>query len=144
MTGEEWFEFAAAIGAVSVALLAILVLAVAALVAVFRLVRYAADAQQAMTRVASTVEELARSTTAPPADSGRARELEERWERVELRQRQLQDSIRAMAETKGDGAGRKQVAIEDLEKRVVRLDTTVGQMATSLANVIRMLEQQRD
>ena len=147
MTGEETFEFAAAVAGVSMGLAAVLMLAILAIVGSWRLFRHASDAQQAAVEASITVAEMVRrmeSPAAPAADSGTLVELRSEIETLILQQRQLQDSARGLLDgTTGGVTGPAAQELEAMAVTVSRLDTTVGQMATSLANLIRLLEQQQ-
>ncbi len=147
MTGAETFEFTAAVAGVSIGLAAILILAVLAVVGVWRLFRQAGEAQQAAMRASIIVEELARRLEAPSApagDSGQLAELQLRVESMIQEQRQLQEMARGLLDTVALESGDASLEVVELEATVSRLDTTVGEMATSLANLIRLLEQQRN
>lgn len=146
MTGEETFEFAVAIAGVSVGLAAILILAILAIVGSWRLFRHASDAQQAAMEVSITVAEMVRRIESPIGPAAEARpsaELMGEMETLILQQRQLQDAARSMLSAASVAGGPAPNELEALEATVMRLDTTVGQMATSLANLIRLLEQQQ-
>jgi len=145
VTGEETFEFAAAVAGVSIGLAAVLMLAVLAIIGSWRLFRHASEAQQAATKASITVAEMARRIESPialAADAGAA-ELRREIETLILQQRQLQDSARGMLDAAVVAGGPAPRELEELGATVNRLDTTVGQMATSLANLIRLLEQQQ-
>lgn len=141
MTGQEWFEFAAAIAGVSAALAGLMLLAAVAVLGVWRAGRQASDAQQAAARSTALVEDLVRQLAVSQPDRAESTELEQQIERMALQQRQIQDSVRVLLETAANGVEGDQAGIGVLEKRVQRLDTTIGQMATSLANLIRILEK---
>ncbi|MCI0890543.1 MAG: hypothetical protein J4O04_07025 [Chloroflexi bacterium] len=146
MTGEETFEFAAAVAGVSVGLAAVLILAILAIIGSWRLFRHASEAQQAAMEASITVAEMVRrieSPVAPAADAGASAELRREIETLILQQRQLQDSARGMLDTAAVAGGPAPHELEELKATVSRLDITVGQMATSLANLIRILEQQQ-
>ena len=146
MTGEETFEFAAAVAGVSVGLAAVLILAILAIIGSWRLFRHASEAQQAAMEASITVAEMVRrieSPVAPAADAGASAELRREIETLILQQRQLQDSARGMLDTAAVAGGPAPQELEELKATVSRLDITVGQMATSLANLIRILEQQQ-
>ena len=150
MTGEETFEFAAAIAGVSIGLAAALVLVVLTVVGTWRLFRHASDASQATTRAALGMEELARRLAAQPAPAPSAGEgnrwAELRQQAADLidRQRRLQEMARNLLDTASLEGGATPATIDDLEAAVGRLDTTVGEMATSLANLIQLLERQQE
>ncbi len=147
MTGEETFEFAAAIAGVSIGLAAALALAILAIVGVWRLFHSATEVQQPAVKASMTVEELARRLTllaasAPAAPAGRGNDVQLQMESLVDQQRQLQEMARGLLDTAGSNTGGVSTELVDLETTVTRLDTTVGQMATSLANLIRLLEDQ--
>jgi len=147
VTGEETFEFVAAIAGVSIGLAAILILAILAIVGTWRLFRHASEAQQAAIKASITVEEMARrivTPMAPAGDSGAQAEPRREIETLILQQRQLQDSARGMLDAAAVAGGQAPHELDGLETTVSQLDTTVGQMATSLANLIRLLEQQQE
>ena len=146
MTGEETFEFAAAIAGVSMGLAAVLILAVLAIFGSWRLFRHASEAQQAAIEASITVAEMVRrleSPTASVANMGASTELAREIETLILQQRQLQDSARGVLDAAAVAGGPAPQELEELGAKVTRLDTTVGQMATSLANLIRLLEEQQ-
>lgn len=146
MTGAETFEFAAAVAGVSTGLAAVLILAVLAIIGSWRLFRHASDAQQAAIEASITVAEMVRRLESPAvsvADTGASTELAREMETLILQQRQLQDSARGVLDAAAVASGPAPQELEKLVAKVSRLDTTVGQMATSLANLIRLLEQQQ-
>ncbi len=146
MTGEETFEFAAAVAGVSTGLAAVLILAVLAIIGSWRLFRHASEAQQAAMEASITVAEMVRrieSPIAPAVDAGASVELRREMETLILQQRQLQDSARGLLDAAVGAGGPPSQELEELGLMVSRLDTTVGQMAISLANLIRLLEQQQ-
>lgn len=146
MTGEETFEFAAAIAGVSIGLAAILILAVLAIVGTWRLFRHSSDASLASTRAAAAIEEFARSLrdqTAPltaSAPPGQIAELSQRVEALVEQQNQLQEMARNLLDTAALEGAQPGIGVEELESAVARLEATVGQMAASLANLIQRME----
>ena len=148
MTGQETFEFAAAVAGVSIGLAAVLMLAVLAVVGAWRLFQNASEASLASSRAALSVEELARRLASqpgpPPAanDGSQFAELRQQAEALVDQQRQLQEMARSLLDTAAVGGGTAPTALDDLESAVNRLDATVGQMAASLANLIQLLERQ--
>ncbi len=148
MTGPETFQFAAAVAGVSIGLAAVLILAVFATVGTWRLSRNASDALVATSRAALTVEDLARKVAqaAPsgPADGERAAELRQQTEALVEQQRRLQEIGRDLLDTVGEEGGPAPAALDEIGAAVTRLDATVGQMATSLANLIQLLERQQE
>lgn len=141
MTGEEWFELAAAVAGVSMGLAAILLLAIVAILGTWRLSRSAAEAQQATMRASITIEEVGRAISASAAQTQTV-DWRPELERLLLQQRQLQDTMRTLIESGGtqDVAS---PALAKLEESIERLDTTVGQMAISLTNLIQLLERRQ-
>ena len=101
MTGEETFEFAAAVAGVSMGLAAVLILAVLAIIGSWKLFRHASDAQQAAIEASVMVAEMVRrlEQPAPVADTGTLVELRSEIETLILQQRQLQDSARGMLDS---------------------------------------------
>ncbi|MBI4570509.1 MAG: hypothetical protein HY723_01050 [Chloroflexi bacterium] len=146
LTADELFEFAAAIAGVSIGLAAVLVLAVLAVVGTWRLFRHAGDASEAVLRAALEMEQLARNLGPQPAApaQGGVEELRQEVGHLLGEQRRLQDLARNLLDTAATEAGPPSAALDDLESAVGRLDTTVGQMAASLANLIQLLERQQD
>lgn len=147
MTGGETFEFAAAIAGVSIGLGALLILSLVGIIGVWRLVTRADDAQQAVLRSAVAIEEAARRLEAPAAPAGQATQLADMQLRVETmlqEQRQLQEMARGLLDTMALESGDASLEVVELESTVNRLDATVGQMATSLANLIHLLEPRQD
>ena len=148
MTGEETFQFAAAIAGVSIGLAASFVLACFAVIGTWRLFRHTSDASQATSRAALSIEELARRLAAQPAatpssESNRFAELRQEAEELIERQRRMQEMARNLLDSAALGEGPGGAALEDLEGAIGRMDATVGQMATSLANLIQLLERQQ-
>ena len=152
MTGEETFEFAAAIAGVSIGLAAALALAILAIVGVWRLFHAAAEAQQSAVKASTAVEEMARRLTLPATHSpgtsvlespaGQGSDVQFQIESLVVQQRHLQEMARGLLDTAAVDTGGVSTELVDLEATVNRLDTTVGQMATSLANLIRLLQDQ--
>lgn len=161
MSGQETFQFAAAVAGVSIGLAAALILAVLAVIGTWRLFRHATEASEAAARAALSIEDLARRITAPnPAEAvlpqieALAHEVRRLPEQLRspidsaalanLAQevRQLQEQLRTMMESTAVENG-SSLALDALEASVGRLDATVGQMATSVANLIQTLERQQ-
>ena len=146
MTGQETFEFAAAIAGVVIGLLAILILSIMAVIGTWRLFRLAGDASLMSARVALSTEELARRLAGQPAQTAATAgedqfaQLRQQSEALLEQQRQLQEMARNLLDTEvleSDQAP----AVDELVSAVSRLDTTVGQMAASLANLIQLVER---
>ena len=148
MTGQETFEFAAAIAGVSIGLGAILILSMLAIIGIWRLFRHASDANLATTQAALSMAELARRLasqavpTPPAAERSQFGELRRQAEAMIEQQNRLQEMARNLFDTAALDGGSTPVALDGLESVVGRLDTTVGEMAASLANLIRLLERQ--
>ena len=155
MTGEEAFEIAAAVTAIS-GLALLLIVCLLAIVGVWKLFRQASEASLASTRMSLSVEELARrlggqAMPAGPAPEGRPAlegdqfaQLRQQAEALLEQQRRLQEMARDLIDTEAMEPGPAAAAVDDLEAAVNRLDATVGQMATSLANLIQSLERQQE
>ncbi len=146
MSGQETFEFAAAIAGVSIGLAGVLLLSVLAVVGTWRLFRHTSDMSLAATRAAVTVEDLARrlagqQVSSMPVDLTPVAELSQRAEVLIDQQRELQETARHLLDTAMVEGAPATVGLGELEAAVGRLDTTVGQMAASLANLIQLLEQ---
>ena len=141
MTGEETFEFAAAIAGVSIGLAAALLLSLLAVVGSWRFFRHASDASEAARRASVTVEELARRLSG--AESSQLAELRQQAQALMGEQAQLNDMTRRLLDTIAVEGAAPAAPADELEGAVTRLDATVGQMATSLANLIHLLERQR-
>ena len=150
MTGKEAFEFAAAIAGVVVGLTAITLLAIVGVVGVWQLFRRASEASVAATRAALGAEELARHIATQlvaqprpsPTNGGGLADLRQQAEELLDQQRDLQESTRSLLDSAAI-EGPEQAALNDVELAVNRLDSTVGQMAASLANLIQHLERQQ-
>lgn len=150
MTGEETFEFAAAIAGVSIGLASALILVTLSIIGMWRLFRHASDASQATTRAALGMEQLARrlaaqpGPVAPAAEGDGFAELRQQAEDLIERQRRMQEMARNLLDTAALEGAPAPAALDDLETAVGRLDATVGQMAASLANLIQLLERQQE
>ena len=146
MTGAETFEFAAAIAGVSIGLAAALILAVLGIVGVWQMLRRATEAQQAVIRASATVEEAVRRLETTPTSAGDAAHIAELQLQVDSmiqEQRRLQEMARGLLDTVALESGDASLEVVELESTVSRLDGTVGQMATSLVNLIQLLERQQ-
>lgn len=147
MTGQETFQFAASIAAVVFGLGAVLLLAIMAFIGTWRLFRLAGDASLASTRAALSTEELARRLAGQPAQmeasagEDQFAQLRQQSEALLEQQRQLQEMARNLLDTEVLEGGQAPAAVDDLVSAVSRLDTTVGQMAASLANLIQLVER---
>jgi hypothetical protein len=150
VTGEETFEFAAAIAGVVVGLSAVVLLAIVGVVGVWQLFRRASDASLAATRAALGAEELARHVAtqlmAQPrqaaSNGGGLADLRQQAEALLQDQRELHEMFRNLSEEEA-GVVPDQAALRDIETAIARLDATVGQMAASLANLIQYLEREQ-
>jgi hypothetical protein len=145
VTGEDAFEVAAAVASIS-GFGALILLALVAVVGAWLLLRRAADAASASSRAVMAVEELAHATRDRLGEGAGSAALEELGRRAEAlleQQTRLQEATQQLLDAAGRGAGSEPALVDDLAAAVSRLDTTVGQMATSLANLIQMLERQQ-
>ena len=148
MTGEEAFEVAAAVAAIS-GLAALLVMSFIAVAGVWRLFREASEASVATTRLAVSLEDVARRLSgqqpqpqaAPKVEEDQFAPLRRQAETLLEQQGRLQEMARDLLDTDALEVAPSSAAVEDLQATVNRLDLTVGQMATSLANVIQQLER---
>lgn len=148
MTGEEAFQVAAAVAAIS-GLAALLVMSLIAVVGVWRLFREASEASVATTRLVVSLEDVARrlagqETRAPVEtrpEEDQFAPLRQQAEILLEQQTRLQEMARELLDVESLEAAPNAAAVEDLQAAVSRLDVTVGQMATSLANVIQQLER---
>jgi uncharacterized membrane protein YcjF (UPF0283 family) len=150
VTGEETFEFAAAIAGVVVGLSAITLIAIFGVVGIWQLFRRASDASLAATRAALGAEELARHVAtqlmaqprAAQSNGGALNDLRTQAEELLKDQRELHEMFRELA-TEGANEPVDGAALRDIELAIGRLDSTVGQMAASLANLIQHLEREQ-
>jgi hypothetical protein len=150
VTGKEAFEFAAAIAGVVVGLTALTLLAIVGVVGVWQLFRRASEASVAATRAALGAEELARHVATQLMAQPRSAQnggngagladLRQQAEGLLDQQRELQEMARSLVDSAAV-EGPEQAALNDVEDAIHRLDSTVGQMAVSLANLIQHLEQ---
>jgi hypothetical protein len=148
VTGQETFEFAAAIAGVVVGLAAITILAIVGVVGVWQLFRRASDASTAATRAALGTEELARHVATqlmaqPRGNGGQLADLRHQAEGLLEQQHELQDMTRNLLDSAAIEGGPAPAALGEVEMAISRLDSTVGQMAASLANLIQLLERQQ-
>ena len=144
MDGPETFEFAAAVAGVSIGLAAALLLCLLAVVGGWRLFRDASAASEATGRAALSMEELARALSARPAPSGgEPWEARQQLEQLIDQQRRLQEMTRGLVDTVTADGTPAAVALDEIERAIGRLDANMGQMASSLANLIRLLEGQQ-
>jgi hypothetical protein len=150
VTGKEAFEFAAAIAGVAVGLTSITILAVVGVVGVWQLFRRANEASAATTRAALGAEELARHVAtqlmaqAQPrgtSNGGQFADLRHQAEALLEQQRELHELTRSLVDTAATEGGAASADLTDVEMAINRLDSTVGQMAASLANLIQLLER---
>ena len=146
MTGEQAFEVAAAVAAIS-GLAALLVMSLIAVAGVWRLFREASEASVATMRLAVSLEEVARRLSGQQPQAGSKAEedqfapLRRQAETLLEQQGRLHEMARDLLDTDALEVTPNSAAVEDLQATVNRLDVTVGQMATSLANVIQQLER---
>ena len=152
MTGEETFEFAAAIAGVVVGLSAITLLAIVGVVGIWQLFRRASEASIAATRAALGAEELARHVATqlmaqprqgPASGNGNGLgDLRQQAEALLHDQKELQEMFRGLSEAAAL-EDPSQAGLNDVELAISRLDSTVGQMAAELANLIQLAREQR-
>lgn len=148
MDGQETFEFAAAIAAISIGLAASFMLSLMAIIGSWRLFHHASEASTASARAAQSIEELARrlvSQTEPgqSADRGEFSDLRRQAEAMIEQQTRLQEMARNLFDTAALDGSPAHDDHDELASAVGRLDTTVGEMAASLANLIQLLERQQ-
>ena len=149
MTGEETFEFAAAIAGVSIGLAAILILALFAIIGIWRLFRLASESSLAATRAAVGMEELARRLAeqherAPvPGDESQFTELRRQAQALLEQQNQLQEMARNLFDAAALNGEPGRQSFDGMESSISRLDSTVGEMAASVANLIQALERRQ-
>ena len=149
MDGSETFEFAAAIAAISIGLAASFMLSLMAIIGSWRLFHHASAASAASTRAALSIEELARrlvSQTEPgqSAEQGEFTDLRRQAEAMIEQQTRLQEMARNLFDTAALDGSPAHDDHDELASAVGRLDTTVGEMAASLANLIQLLERQQE
>ena len=156
MAGEDAFEVAAAVAAIS-GLAALLVMSLLAVVGTWRLFVHASETSVATARAVVALEDLARRLASPgpvlayagPAanpslqEAGQMTDIGQQIAGLAEQQRQLQEMARNLLDTVALSAAPVAPELDDLELTVNRLDTTVGQMAASLANLIQILERER-
>jgi hypothetical protein len=149
VTGQETFEFAAAVAGAAIGLAAILLLSLLAVIGTWRLFRLASDASNAATRATLGIEELARSLAVrpaappPPAEANQFVGLRQQAETLLEEQRRLQATARDILDAAAMSAQPAPAALEGLEAAIARLDATVGQMAAHVANLIQQLEERQ-
>ncbi len=148
MSGDEVFQFVAAVIGVSIGLGALLLLATYSVYSVWQLFHRAKDASLAAGRASLTVEELARRMSerrdSSPAEASRFAELHGEAATLIQQQQQLQLMARGLLDSMAAETSDPGIALEELEATTNRLETTVSEMATSLANLISLLERQRE
>ncbi len=146
MNGGETFEFAAAVAGVSIGLAALLFLAAVSVIGTWRVSKHAIESSVAAARASLSVEELARRladrSVAPTEDASRFAELHGEAEMLIQQQHQLQQMARGLLETMTTESSQPAIGLDELESSINRLDATVGEMAASLANLIRLLDRQ--
>ncbi len=147
-TGNEAFEIAAAVAAI-LGLGVSFILALMAALFVWRLFRQASDASMSATRALLAIEDLGRrlgnqwAAPGASAENGRFAELRRQAEALVQQQNQLQQMVRDMLEAEPAEGGVATGGIQEMELAIGRLDTTVGQMAAALANLVQLLERQQ-
>lgn len=159
------FVSAAAIAGTSIGLAFLLMVCVAAVVAVWRLHARSMEAFEEAIRASLSVQELTEAigratpglgapVQGPPgaADTGtlmasleeEARGLAElRRQADDLldRQARLQDAVRNLIESRALEGAQAAETLRDLQAAVSRLEATVGQMATAIANLAQRIER---
>ena len=146
MTGEETFEFAAAVAGVSIGLAAVLILAILAIIGSWRLFRHASGAQQAAMEASITVAEMVHrieSPIAPAADAAASAELRREIETLILQHRQLQDSARGMLDAAAVAGGPAPREPEARGAAASRPGTPDGQLAAPLSSLIGLRDPHR-
>ena len=148
MDGSETFEFAAAIAAISIGLAASFMLSLMAIIGSSRLFHHASAASTASTRAAQSIEELARRMViqmepGQSAEQGEFSDLRRQAEAMIEQQTRLQEMARNLFDTAALDGSPAHDDHDELTSAVGRLDTTVGEMAASLANLIQLLERQQ-
>jgi hypothetical protein len=148
VTGQETFEFAAAVAGVSIGLAAILLLSSLAVIGTWRLFRLASEASNAATRATLGIEELARTLAArpsppPPSEANQFAGLRQQAETLIEEQRRLQETARDILDTAAMSTQPAPAALESLEAAIDRLDANVGQMAAHVANLVQQLEDRQ-
>ena len=149
MDGQETFEFAAAIAAISIGLAASFMLSLMAIIGSWRLFHHASAASTASTRAAQSIEELARRMViqmepGQSAEQGEFSDLRRQAEAMIEQQTRLQEMARNLFDTAALDGSPAHDDHDELTSAVGRLDTTVGEMAASLANLIQLLERQQE
>ena len=149
MDGQSTFEFAAAIAAISIGLAASFMLSLMAIIGSWRLFHHASAASMAATRAAQSIEELARRLVNQPlaeqsAEPGAFSDLRRQAEAMIEQQTRLQEMARNLFDTAALDGSPAHDDHDELTSAVGRLDTTVGEMAASLANLIQLLERQQE
>lgn len=146
MSGEETFQFAAAIAGVSIGLAAALLLSVLAVVGTWRLFKDASKASEVALRAALSIEELANRMGGPAsavADGGQLTLMRQQNEALIEQQARLQEMARNLLDASAMAAGPSSGTVEEIQASMARLDANVGQMAAVLANLIQLLERQQ-
>ena len=146
MSGEETFQFAAAIAGVSIGLAAALILSILAVVGTWRLFRDASKASEVALRAALSIEELASRMGGPAsavADSGQLTLMRQQAETLIDQQARLQEMARNLLDASAMAPGPPAGTLEEIQGSMARLDANVGQMAAVLANLIQLLERQQ-
>jgi hypothetical protein len=142
--GEEAFEVAASVAAVAgIGILVLLCLV--AVVGLWRLFRLGSDAMTAATRASLGMEQLARRLSREGGLAGGTAldQLRDEAESLFDQQRRLQEMARDLLDTESLAAG-EPASLEEVHSAVDRLERTVGEMATSLANLIQTIERRQE
>jgi hypothetical protein len=146
VSGEETFQFAAAVAGVSIGLAAVLILSILAVVGTWRLFRDATKASEVTLRAALNIEDLAGRMGGPAlavADSGQLTLMRQQTETLIDQQQRLQEMARNLIDASAMTAGPSAATLEEIQASMARLDANVGQMAAVLANLIQLLERQQ-
>jgi hypothetical protein len=145
--GEEAFEIAASVAAIG-GLAVLLLVGLMGALFVWRVFRLASESQLSSMRAMLAIEDLGRKMTnqafAQSSDRAEARgiaELRRQAEGLMQQQARLQETARELLEPDGEAMAAGE-ALDDVQSAIGRLDTTVGEMAASLANLIHTLERE--
>ncbi|HWQ28271.1 MAG TPA: hypothetical protein VNN12_04530 [Dehalococcoidia bacterium] len=159
------FVSAAAIAGTSIGLAFLLMVCVAAVVAVWRLHARSMEAFEEAIRASLSIQELAqRVEQMAPAPGAPAQgpaaavdagtlmtsleegarglaELRRQADDLLDRQARLQDAVRNLVESRALEGAQAAETLRDLQAAVSRLEATVGQMATAIANLAQRIER---
>jgi hypothetical protein len=145
--GEEAFEIAAAVAAIG-GLAVLLLVGLMGAIFVWRLFRQASQHELASTRAVLAIEDLSRrlanqayAQSSERTEAGGIADLRRQAESLLQQQQKLQETARELMEPDADALAAG-ASISELESAVARLDSTVGDMAASLANLIHIMERE--